>query len=150
MSCAGRGGLPESKAYLYTQYFAGVVPDYNNIRQSARNCRKFTAGYPSFTPVIHNMSSYTNPSRKYNLVYINGLNFLPYGTTVVNFGVLYRNLPVVYYSSTSISFVVPPDAQPGTYDVYVVNIYNGNFSPCVNITDAGVPNYSNPIQFVIT
>ena len=150
MSCAGKGTLPESNAYLYTQYFSGVVPDYNNIRQSTRNCRKYASSYPSFTPVIGNMTSYTSKSGEYNQVYINGSNFLPYGTTVVNFGTDYKNIPVIYYSSMNISFVVPAYAQPGKYNVNVVNIYNGNFSPAVNITYAGIPNYSNTVEYIIT
>jgi uncharacterized protein (TIGR03437 family) len=85
-------------------------------------------------------------SGQYSLVYISGVNFL--GTTYVNFG-SYTNIPITYYSSNNISFVVPLNALAGTYNVTVVNIYNGNFSPPVKYTYSGILNYSNIITYEI-
>ena len=105
--------------------------------------------YPSFTPVIYNLSVTTSQVGQYSLVYITGSNFVA-GSVYVNFG-LNTYIPVTYYSSFNISFVVPiTNIIPGSYIVKVVNVYNGNFSPSINISNPGIPNYSNPITYVIT
>jgi hypothetical protein len=119
---------------------------YNN------GCRKVsTISYPSFAPVINNFSVNTSVSGVYSLVYIYGINFLPpvYGTTYVNFG-SFKQLPITFYSNSSISFVVPLNASPGNYNTVVVNIYNSNYSPTVNHSYAGNPNYSNSNIYTIT
>jgi hypothetical protein len=86
----------------------------------------------------------------YSLVYVSGTNFLPtcIGTTYVNFGP-FTQLPITYFSSASLSFVVPLNAKVGEYKVVVVNVYNGNFSPQVNITYAGNLNFSNALLYTI-
>ena len=73
----------------------------------------------------------------------------PYGKTYVNFGTNYKNIPIIFYSTSQISFVVPLNAISGIYEVIVVNVYNGNFSPQVNITYAGNLNYSNSILYTV-
>jgi uncharacterized protein (TIGR03437 family) len=85
------------------------------------------------------------------MVYIDGSNFFPptNGITYVNFG-NYTNLPVIFYSSFNISFVVPLNAGAGNYTVTVVNIYNGNFSLQVNTSYPGIPNYSNSVVYTLT
>jgi len=106
---------------------------------------------PSFTPVINSLSQITSISKKYSLVYINGSNFLPpvYGNTYVNFGESFTNIPITFYSCFNISFVIPISAVKGEYQVKVVNIYNGNFSPGVNTSNPGIPNYSNSVTYTI-
>ena len=122
-----------------------ITTKYNN------GCRKVKKpSYPSFTPVINNLSVNSSESGVYSLVYIYGINFLPpvYGTTYVNFGP-FKQLPITFYSNSSISFVVPLNALAGTYNIVVVNIYNSNFSPTANHTYPGNPNYSNSIPYQI-
>ena len=83
--------------------------------------------YPSFNPKIYSLSVTTSVSSVYSLVYINGSNFFPpsNGSTYVNFG-SFTNLPIIFYSSFNISFVVPLNVVAGNYNVVVVNLYNGN------------------------
>lgn len=120
----------------------------NNIKTN--NCRKYKSIYPSFAPTIHNLSITSSISGKYKNVMIIGSNFLPpcYGTTYVNFG-LFKNLPITFYSTFNASFIVPLNAIPGSYSVQVVNIYNGNFSPSVNQSYPGNPNFSNAIIYTL-
>ena len=122
---------------------------YKTIRKS--NCRKYKSVYPSFAPTINSLSVTSSAAGTYSNVMINGSNFLPpcYGTTYVNFG-SFKNLPITFYTTTSISFVVPLNAIAGTYIVKVVNVYNGNFSPTVNQSYAGNPNFSNSQTYTIT
>lgn len=107
--------------------------------------------YPSFNPIINGLSVTSSASRAYSLVYITGSNFISptNGTTYVNFG-SFSNLPITFYSSFNISFVVPLNALAGSYNVVVVNVYNGNFSTAVNTSYPGNPNYSNSITYTIT
>ena len=125
----------------------------SNITQpntSINRCRK-SVGYPNFTPIIYGASVTTSVSGVYTLVYITGENFISHvnGTTYVNFG-SFLNLPITFYSSFNISFVVPLNALAGSYNVVVVNVYNGNFSNAVNTSYPGNPNYSNSITYTIT
>jgi hypothetical protein len=107
--------------------------------------------YPSFNPIINGLSVTTSASGMYSLVYVTGSNFVSptNGTSYVNFG-SFTNLPITFYSSFNISFVVPLNAVAGSYNVVVVNVYNGNFSPAVNSSYPGLPNNSNPISYTIT
>jgi len=107
--------------------------------------------YPNFNPSITSLSVTSSASGVYSLVYINGANFLPVsnGTTYVNFG-NFKNLPIIFYSSFNISFVVPLNALPGNYNINVINVYNGNLSPRVNQSYPGINNYSNTIAYTIT
>jgi hypothetical protein len=150
MSCAGKGygTNPRSNDYLTTQFYSSIVT--NSVRpQTTRNCRKFKGEYPSFTPILYNLSTTSSPSGSYSLVYVNGSNFLPNGTTFIKFG-SYGNLPVTYYSSFNLSFVVPLDAVVDSYLVQVVNVYNGNFSPQINQSYPGNINLSDSITYTIT
>lgn len=128
----------------------------NNLTQqdstySQSKCRKISNKYPSFTPVIFSLSRTSSTKGSYSVVYVNGLNFLPssVGSTYVNFG-SYTNLPIIYFSSTYLSFVVPLNAKVDNYSVVVVNVYNGNFSPQVNISYSGILNISNAEIYTIT
>ena len=150
MSCAGKGyGTNHSSdQYLYSQF------SYSNktipiIPTSSRSCRKFNGFYPSFTPLLTGLSVNSSPSGKYSLVYITGTNFLPNGVTFIKFGNM-GYIPVTYYSSFNLSFVVPLNAAPGNYAVQVVNLYNSNFSPSVNESYTGNLNYSTSTNYTIT
>jgi hypothetical protein len=114
-------------------------------------CIKISNKYPNFTPVILKLSKTSSIRGEYSVVYINGLNFLhpSIGTTYVNFG-SYTNLPVTYFSSVNFSFVVPLHIKVGNYSVVVVNIYNGNFGPQINISSPGILNISNAEIYTIT
>ena len=114
------------------------------------NCRKYKSVYPSFTPTINSLSVTNSVVGSYSNVMINGSNFLPpcYGYTYVNFGI-FKNLPITFYSTSNASFIVPLNALPGSYNVQVINIYNGNFSPSVNQSYAGTPNFSNSITYTL-
>lgn len=108
-------------------------------------------GYlPSFTPVIYNLSVYKSIQGKHTVVYVSGDNFQSpvTGITYVNFG-SYKNLPIVFYSTVYISFVVPIDALADNYSVTVVNVYNGQFSPQITCMNSGVINVSNAKNYSI-
>jgi hypothetical protein len=107
--------------------------------------------YPSFNPKIYSLSVTTSVSSVYSLVYINGSNFFPpsNGSTYVNFG-SFTNLPIIFYSSFNISFVVPLNVVAGNYNVVVVNLYNGNFSTAVNNSYPSIPNFSNSVTYTVT
>jgi hypothetical protein len=149
MSCAGKGygRNPQSNDYLNSQFFSSIVTTAVTPK-TTRNCRGYNGFYPSFTPVLNGLSVTSSSAGNYSLVYVNGSNFLPNGTTIIKFGSIY--LPVTYYSSFNLSFVVPLNATPGNYNVQVVNVYNGNFSPEVNQSYPGNLNFSNSISYIIT
>lgn len=141
--------------YGNTDTFAsGITGDYNILiptNTRSFKCRNFKGFYPSFSPTISNISVTSSITGKYSLVYIRGTNFLPqcYGITYVNFG-SYTKLPITFYSSFNISFVVPLTATPNNYNIIVVNVYNNNFSPSVNQNYPGNRNNSNSITYTIT
>jgi hypothetical protein len=119
----------------------------SSMNNSSMNCRR---GFlPSFTPVLSGLSVTTSTSGVYSLVYVYGSNFLPNGTTFIQFGG-FGYLPVTYYSSYNLSFVVPLNATAGNYNVKVVNLYNGNFSPQINQSYPGNLNFSQSITYTIT
>jgi hypothetical protein len=128
--------------------FTSITTVTTNINTRQDICRKYNGFYPSFAPVISNLSTTRSITGQYALVYILGSNFFPNGTTYVNFGP-YKNIPVTFYSSNNISFVVPIQAQSGTYNVVVVNIYNGNFSTPVQYTYPGNLNYSDGVFYYL-
>ena len=132
---------------MTSQFYNYAVSNPNY--KTGRKCRKFNDFLPSFTPRLDNLSVTSSSAGDYSLVYVNGSNFLPNGTTFIQFGNL-GYLPVTYYSSFNLSFVVPLNAVSGNYPVKVVNLYNGNFSPSVNQSYAGNLNFSQPITYTIT
>jgi len=145
MSCAkntsGFGNNPQYAEYI----------DYINNRKlyNSINCKRNKGILPSFTPILSGLSVTTSVTGAYSLVYVYGSNFLPNGTTFIQFG-NFGYLPVTYYSSFNLSFVVPINALAGNYNVKVVNLYNGNFSPPINQTYPGTLNYSDSITYTIT
>ena len=126
-----------------------IVTASNNTNTKQIKCRLYKSVLPSFTPIINNLSVTSSIAGQYSLVYINGNNFFTNAITYINFG-SYTNIPITFYSSFNISFVVPLNAPPGIYNVTVVNLYNGNFSPAVNQSYPGNQNYSNTITYTVT
>lgn len=114
-----------------------------------RRCKLSKSILPSFKPEIYNFSVYTSLSGAYSNVLINGRNFLPNGTTYVNFG-NYKNIPVSYFSSFNISFVVPINAPVGSYNVVVVNNYNSNYSANITTIYNQNINFSNSMTYTLT
>jgi uncharacterized protein (TIGR03437 family) len=107
---------------------------------SAVKCRKFEYKYPNTTPIIFNLSPLGSVVSDYTICYINGLNFSKENTTgnsTVTFGNI-TNIPVTFYSSLNISFVVPNNLAVGTYNVQVVN---NNYFPSTL--------YSNTFQYTL-
>lgn len=103
-------------------------------------CKKYANVYPNFAPVIYGLSQNSSKSGAYTQVRVNGTNFSlgsTIGYSVINFGA-YMNLPVTYYGSNSISFIVPISVSPGVYNIQVVN--------------SNYPNslYSNIVTYTIT
>jgi hypothetical protein len=92
-----------------------------------RRCNQKKPVLPNFTPNVYSLSTTSSITGNYRQVYINGSNFLSSSSTYVNFG-NYAEIPIIYYSSFNISFVIPLDARAGNYVVTVVNVYNGNFN----------------------
>jgi hypothetical protein len=117
-----------------------------------RNCKLSKGFLPSFTPEIYSLSVTSSTAGAYSNVVIIGKNFLPNGTTYVNFGTNYTNIPVSYYGSNNISFVVPSNALPSppSYDVIVVNNYTSNFGSHINNFYNSNLNYSNSVSYTLT
>lgn len=95
-----------------------------NVIPSTVSCKKYSIGYPNYSPIIYGLSTYSSMQGRYTQVTISGNNFSlgnTIGYSVVNFG-NYQRLPITYYSSTSISFIVPTDAMNGKYAVQVINL----------------------------
>lgn len=145
MSCAGKGygTNPSSDAHLTAQF----TMTSTTTPKSTRNCRKFTGFYPSFAPILYHLSVTFSYEGEYVLVYASGANFFP--NTFIRFGT-YGDIPAVYYTSFTLSFVVPLNAVPNVYNVQAVNVYNNNFSPSVNSSYPGNLNFSNAIPYVIS
>ena len=119
---------------------------YNIVK---KNCKLAKGFLPSFTPEIYSLSVDNSIAGEYSFVTIIGNNFLPNGTTYVNFGG-YQNISVSYYSSNNIAFIVPSNALAGSYNVVVVNNYTGNFSPNINNFYNNNLNYSNSVSYTLT
>lgn len=108
---------------------------------STVNARKYKYFYPNTSPVIYSQTPAQSVLGDYTLCYINGLNFSKENTTgnsTVTFGSI-RNIPVTFYSSLNLSFVVPNNLVAGTYPVQVVN---NNYFPSTT--------YSNIVNYTLT
>jgi len=126
-----------------------IVSASNSTNTKQITCRLYKSVLPSFTPIINNLSVTSSIAGQYSLVYINGNNFFTNAITYINFG-SYTNIPITFYSSFNISFVVPLNATAGNYNVVAVNIYNGQFSPSVKYTYSGNLKYSNSINYTLS
>ena len=124
MSCPnkGYGKNVQSDAYLYAQYSNAPF----GLR-SLKKCKAYQPTYPSLTPTLSNLSKTSSNEGAYAFVTVTGANFMPNGTTFIKFGAVY--IPAIYYSSFELSFTVPLNTLPGTYPVFVVNLYNISYNP---------------------
>jgi len=147
MSCAKSKYGDEYQNYIDFINNRRLNNSKSSNSNSNSNCRK---GFlPSFTPELYSLSATSSNYNTYKMIYVNGSNFLPNGTTFIKFG-NFGYLPITYYSSFNLSFVVPLNAIVGNYNIQVVNLYNCNFSTPVNQTYSGNLNYSNSITYTIT
>jgi hypothetical protein len=105
---------------------------------SNSSCKKNSNTIPNFSPIITNLTPDTCPAGVYTQVTVYGNNFSlgsSIGYTVIIFGDTI--IPVTFYGSKTISFIVPTSASPGIYTVQAVNIlYPNSF-------------YSNIVNFII-
>jgi hypothetical protein len=138
------GGNPFFIFYTHTYiyYMSAFLPLVFKVPSSVK-CRKFEYNYPNISPIIYNLSQTQSVLGDYTICYINGLNFSKENTTgnsTVTFGDI-TNIPVTFYSSLSISFVVPFNHLVAGihYDVQVVN---NNYFPSTT--------YSNIVQYTLT
>jgi hypothetical protein len=85
--------------------------------------RKYVYNYPNTSPIIYSLTPNESVVENYTVCHIRGLNFSKSNTTgnsTVTFGNI-KNIPVTFYSSLDISFVVPNNIIFGIYNVQVVN-----------------------------
>lgn len=121
---------------------------FPTTQTQTRNCSFGRNNLPSFTPMIHGLSQTSSKAGVFAEVFINGENFFRNGTTYINFGNI-KKIPVTYYSSFNISFIVPTNITAGNYNITAVNIFNGNFSLPVKWTYPPNLNNSNSINYTI-
>jgi hypothetical protein len=93
---------------------------------SSLSCRVASNVLPDIKPVINSLSPSFSNQGIYTIIYLYGNNFANknsrIGRTVVNFGTFYTNIPISFYSSQEISFVVPINAIKGIYEITVSNL----------------------------
>ena len=87
--------------------------------------RKIDKKYPNTSPIINSLSITESIRGIYTVCFLTGLNFSKNTTTgnsTITFGPV-TNIPVTFYSSLNISFVVPVINidNVGTYNVQVIN-----------------------------
>jgi hypothetical protein len=106
---------------------------------SSVKARKYKYSYPNTSPIIFSLSITESVLGDYTVCYITGLNFSKENTTgnsTVTFGnstQTITNIPVIFYSSLNISFVVPfIHLTPNTYSVQVVN---NNYFPSTLVSN---------------
>jgi hypothetical protein len=134
-------------SFLFKKYNYIIIMSNNNY--NITNCILSKGFLPSFKPVIYNLSVNTSVAGAYSFVAIYGYNFLPNGTTYVNFG-NYKKIPITFFSSNNISFVVPANALAGSYNVIVVNNYTSNYGSHINNFYNENLNFSNSISYTLT
>lgn len=84
-------------------------------------CLRFSNKSPDFTPLIYLLSTNQSAYNTYTVVNVQGYNFFP-GNTVIFFGETV--VPISYYGSTGLSFVVPISSPRGTYEIRAANVTN--------------------------
>lgn len=91
-------------------------------------CRKSVSFIPDTTPFINRLSNNSSVKAIYTVVTIYGNNFNLHGIrgySSVNFTSdpknSYYNLPVTFYNSKEISFLIPIHVKTGNYLVSVIN-----------------------------
>jgi hypothetical protein len=121
--------------FLYYKYMSSFLFKFRTTSK-----RIYSSKYPNITPVIYNLSLTESKISNYTLCYINGFNFSKSNTTgnsTITFGNI-TNIPVTFYSSLNLSFVVPNNLDAGTYSVQVVN---NNYPTSL---------YSNIVNYTLT
>jgi len=92
--------------------------------KSTVSCRKIQKNSPNITPVIFQILPEQSILGNYVVAHIVGFNFSlggPMGYSTVTFGNI-TNIPVTFFSSLNISFVIPViGVANGIYKVQVVN-----------------------------
>jgi len=109
---------------------------------STVNGRKYKYMYPDTRPIIYGLSQNSSVLAAYTVVYLSGYNFSKSNTTgnsTVTFGNI-TNIPVTFYSSLNISFVVPFINLTTT--TYTIQVVNNNYFP--------VTQYSNKVNYTLT
>ena len=101
-----------------------------------KKCTPKKGFMPSIIPVILNLSTNTSKAGEYQVVNITGENFR-YNNIQIKFGNI-PNIAITYNSSFNISFTVPINLLPGTYDVYVTTINNVNVIPNIVYSNAAI------------
>ena len=95
------------------------------IQYIKNDCQNYSEkSYPDLSPTIIYLSDYyvnylASSNTPYR-IYIRGTNFNTNDITSITFGP-YKNIPITFYSSTSISFIIPMNAKLGPYNIQVVN-----------------------------
>lgn len=118
---------------------SAILPLVFKVPSSVK-CRKFEYKYPNTSPIIYSIFPAESQVDNYTVCYINGLNFSKENTTgnsTVTFGSI-TNIPVTFYSSLNLSFVVPNNLAAGTYNIQVIN---NNYFPSTT--------YSNTVQYTL-
>jgi hypothetical protein len=115
-----------------------MIP-YNNLSNTSStsnsSCKQYSNTIPNFSPVITSLTPDNSRAGVYTQVYVLGNNFSlgsRIGYSIVYFG--NAIIPVTFYGSNSISFIVPTNAGPGDYTVQVINVFypNSSYSNIVN------------------
>ena len=105
--------------------------------------RKYKYLYPNTSPIIYSLSLTESVLGDYTICDISGLNFSKSNTTgnsTISFGNI-TNIPVTFFSSLNISFVVPfIHLSPNT--TYNVQVVNNNYFPSTL--------YSNKVSYTLT
>jgi hypothetical protein len=105
--------------------------------------RKYKYLYPNTSPIIYSLSLTESVLGDYTICDISGKNFSKSNTTgnsTVSFGNI-TNIPVTFFSSLNISFVVPfIHLSPNT--PYNVQVVNNNYFPSTL--------YSNKVSYTLT
>ena len=109
---------------------------------SIAKSRKVDEKYPNISPIINSISPSESVLGVYTVCYLSGLNFSKSTTTgnsTITFGEI-TNIPITFYSSLNISFVVP-----------VINLYS-NTSYDVKVINNIYPTslFSNTVKYNIT
>lgn len=92
--------------------------------------------YPSLQPHLESLSVSSCPKKTYCRVHVFGALFFPASSSVTNTVVAWINaasqevqyLPVTFYSSSELSFLVPLNAAPNMYTVRVANLIDNPFN----------------------
>jgi hypothetical protein len=111
---------------------------------STVNARKYKYSYPNTSPVIYSLSPAQSVLGEYTVCYINGLNFSKENTTgnsTITFGGI-ANIPVIFYSSLNLSFVVPNSINLVAGTTYLVQVVNNNYFPSTL--------YSNKFEYYLS